>query len=94
MSPQAFRPTWPNAAPKIAVVAALAVMLNAGFLRVPLTARLADPSVPHAVLLAWLCVAVVRLLWRGDDVRPTWRRHPWFVPASAVAIAPRFSCWR
>jgi hypothetical protein len=87
MSPQAFRRRWPNAAPKIAVVAALAVMLNVGFLRSPLTARLADPSVPHAVLLAWLCVALVRLAWRGDDVRPAWRRHPWFVPASTVTIA-------
>ena len=87
MSPSAFRRTWPNAAPKIAVVAALAVMLNAGFLRAPLAARLADPSVPHAVLLAWLCVAIVRLILRGDDVRPSWRQHAWFVPASVAAIA-------
>ena len=87
MSPQAFRRKWPNAAPKVAVVAVLAVMLNAGFLRSPLTARLADPSVPHAVLLAWMCVAAVRLAWRGDDVRPSLRRHAWFVPASAMTIA-------
>ena len=87
MSPYAFRRGWPNASPKIATVAALAVMLNAGFLRSPLTARLADPSVPHAVLLAWLCVAAVRLARRGDDVRPSWRTDAWFIPGSTVTIA-------
>ena len=87
MSPQAFRRAWPNAAPKVATVAALALMLNAGFLRSPLTARLADPSVPHAVLLAWLCVAAARLAWRGGDLRPSWRDQAWFIPASTAAIA-------
>ena len=37
-------------------------MLNAYFLRSPLDARLADPAVPHVILLAWLAVAVPRLL--------------------------------
>ena len=82
MSPQAFRSHWPNAAGKVAVVAVLGVVLNVGFLRLPLASRLADPSVPHAVLLAWLCAVVVRLVWRGDDVRPSLRRHAWFIPAT------------
>ena len=45
------RPGWPHAKAKLATVAMLAVMLNADFLRSPLDARLADPAVPHAILL-------------------------------------------
>jgi hypothetical protein len=54
----AFRPDWPHASAKVAVVAVLGILLNAGFLRSPLEARIADPSIPHAVLLAWLPVAL------------------------------------
>jgi hypothetical protein len=66
----AYRPDWANARIKIGVVIVLGMMLNAGFLRSPLEARLADPSVPHAILIAWMAaalVAVARLpapLWR------------------------------
>jgi hypothetical protein len=42
----------------------LGVLLNAGFLRSPLEARLADPSVPHVIALAWLGGVAVRLLFR------------------------------
>lgn len=55
----AFRPGWPRSVQKIAVVAVLGIVLNAGFLRSPLEARLADPSVPHAILLAWLATVGV-----------------------------------
>ena len=57
-----FRPQWPHAIPKLAAVAVLGLALNAGFLRHPLEARLADPSVPHAILLAWLMAAAVRAI--------------------------------
>lgn len=87
MSPVAFRPAWPHARAKVAVVAALAVMLNVGFLRSPLAARLADPSVPHAILAAWLAVAVVRLWFRRGDVGSAWRRHALFAPAGIAASA-------
>jgi hypothetical protein len=74
LSPHAFRPDWPNAPAKIGMVVALGLMLNAGFLRHPLEARLADPSVPHAILAAWLVTALVSLLWRPDLLRAGLRR--------------------
>ena len=39
LSADAFRPGWPHARVKLAIVAVLAVVLNAGFLRSPLGAR-------------------------------------------------------
>ena len=87
MSPHAFRRSWPHAAQKVAVVAALALMLNVGFLRSPLAARLADPSVPHALLAAWLVVAALGLVRHGDDVRSAWRAHPVFGPGRALLVA-------
>jgi hypothetical protein len=86
LSPHAFRPRWPNARTKLAAVIALAALLDAGFLRSPLAARLADPSVPHAILIAWLIVAALRLTV-GADVREAWRRRSWFVPATAAGLA-------
>ena len=62
MSPDGFRPTWPRARAKLVMVAALAIVLDAGFLRSPLEARLADPSVPIVIILAWLVVAAARLV--------------------------------
>lgn len=69
LSRDGFRPQWPHAVPKIAIVGVLGVILNAGFLRSPLNARLADPSVPHAILIGWLAVSLPRML-RG---RASWR---------------------
>jgi hypothetical protein len=89
MSRQAARPEWRRAGPKIAVVAVLAIVLNAGFLRSPLEARLADPSVPHAILIAWLVVAIVRLLRQPDVWQPALRA--WRVPlAAATAVVAAF----
>ena len=64
-SRDAWRPAWPNARAKIAGVAVLAVILNAGFLRGALSARLADVIVPHTVLVAWLLTVAATLLVRG-----------------------------
>lgn len=81
VSRQAFRPSWRRAMPKIISVAALAVALNAGFLRSPLVARLADPSVPHAILLAWLATAAAALLRSREGLRE--RLQPY---ATAVRV--------
>jgi hypothetical protein len=69
----AARPAWTFAPAKVLVVAVLGLVLNAGFLRSPLGARLADPSVPHAILIAWLLIAVPRLLWSRDAWRSALR---------------------
>jgi hypothetical protein len=79
LSPTAFRPSWPNAVAKIGTVAVLGIVLNAGFLRGPLEARLADPSVPHAVLLAWLVAALYGLMVHRERLRPSLQR-----PAAAA----------
>jgi hypothetical protein len=81
LSAGSLRPSWPNATTKIATVAVLGMMLNVGFLRSPLAARLADPSVPHAILIAWLPVALWHLLRRRDLLRP------WFRPAARAYVA-------
>jgi len=85
LSRDAFRPGWPEAVPKIAVVAVLGIVLDAGFLRSPLQARLADPSVPHAILLAWLSVAIPRLLTSRSSWRPAPQR--WIVTLRALSLA-------
>jgi hypothetical protein len=77
------RPDWPNATAKLAMVAVLAEVLNAGFLRSPLEGRLADPSVPHAILVAWLCATAVRLITRPRAVVSA--RLDRVVPVAATA---------
>jgi hypothetical protein len=84
VSRDAFRPEWGRAAPKVAVVAILGVILNAGFLRSPLNSRLADPSVPHAIVIAWLLVAVPRMLRRPDLWKPAVQR--WRQPIAALVV--------
>jgi len=89
VSRDACRPGWPHARVKIAIVALLGTILNAGFLRTPLEGRLADPSVPHAILVAWLAAALPSLFgspasWGPLMVR--WRRQ--VAAALAVAAAP------
>jgi len=68
VSSDAFRPTWPHARSKLVTVAALAAVLDAGFLRSSLAARLADPSVPIVIVLAWLVVAIAVGFSRGGPV--------------------------
>jgi len=77
----ACRRSWPHASIKMAVVIVLGVALDAGFLRSPLKARLADPSVPLSILIAWLCVAVPALR-REESWRPAWLR--WRRPIGGV----------
>jgi hypothetical protein len=86
VSRDGFRPDWPRAVPKIGVVAVLALVLDAGFLRSPLDARLADPAVPLAILIAWLTVALPRML----ASRRSWREslHGWIVPLRAALAVP------
>jgi hypothetical protein len=82
VSRDAFRAGWPHAVPKIVVIALLGLILDAGFLRSPLEARLADPSVPHAILVAWLAAAFPRLLASARAWRPS--LHRWIVPMRIV----------
>jgi hypothetical protein len=82
-----FREDWPRAGEKILMVAVLAVALNAGFFRQPLAARLADPSVPHAILFAWLAAAVIRAWARRDLLRPWCQPHAWVVRAGLLVAA-------
>jgi hypothetical protein len=67
--PDALPRGWRNGRAKLASVAVLGVLLNAGFLRSPLEARLADPSVPHLIALAWLAGAGGCLLFRRETLR-------------------------
>jgi len=87
VSGDGFRPDWPHARLKIAVVALLAVILNVGFLRTPLEGRLADPSVPHAVLLAWLAVALPAMFRAPASWSPALSRWRQPVAAALAAVA-------
>jgi hypothetical protein len=87
LSPTAFRPDWPQARAKIGMVAVLALVLDAGFLRSPLAARLADPSVPLAILLAWVLVALVRLFFVKGDLQPSLRGSAALARGASLAAA-------
>jgi len=91
LSPDAFRPDWPRARVKLMTVIALAVVLNAGFLRSPLEARLADPSVPHAILIAWLATVVGRLLAGPAALVAPVRRHTALLHVGVVAAVAPFA---
>jgi hypothetical protein len=86
VSRDGFRPEWPHARAKLAMVAVLTAALDVGFLRSPLEARLADPSVPLVILVAWLAVALPRM-WRGDaSLQPVLRPGRWAVRGVASAV--------
>ncbi|MEW5984318.1 MAG: hypothetical protein AB1806_18350 [Acidobacteriota bacterium] len=86
LASSAGRQGWPNAAAKISTVAVMGIVLNAGFLRGPLGARLADPSVPHAILLAWIVAATVRMVRGGSAaLQPPAAKFP-RVTASGVGL--------
>ena len=57
----------------------LAIILVAFFLRSPLEARLADPSVPLAILVTWLLAAVPRILVGRAALSPAAQGWPWAV---------------
>jgi hypothetical protein len=81
-----FRPTWPHAREKLAMVAVLGAALDAGFLRSPLEARLADPSVPLVILIAWLMVALPRMVLNDGSLRPSWLPARWPLRATVVVV--------
>jgi hypothetical protein len=89
VSRDGFRPGWPHAREKVAMVAVLGVVLDAGFLRSPLEARLADPSVPLVILIAWLMLAVPRMVRSDASLRPAWLpvRWPLRVAVSLAGVA-------
>lgn len=80
-----FRPRWPQARANIAMVAVLGFALDAFFLRSPLAARLADPSVPLAVLVSWLLVAVPRLFVDRNGLRTGMNALVWPIRLAALA---------
>jgi hypothetical protein len=82
-----FRPEWPHAREKLAMVAVLGAALDAGFLRSPLEARLADPSVPLVILIAWLLVALPRLFLRDASLRPSWLPVRWPIRVAVTVVA-------
>jgi hypothetical protein len=81
-----FRPEWPHAREKLAMVAVLGAVLDAGFLRSPLEARLADPSVPLVILIAWLLVALPRLWLREESLRPSWLPLRWPIRGAVTVV--------
>jgi hypothetical protein len=84
-----FRPSWPQARAKLVMVAVLALALDADFLRSPLAARLADPSVPLAILVAWLLVALPHLALSPKSLAPWAARAAWLArgPGLAAGVA-------
>ena len=81
-----FRPEWPHAREKLAMVAVLGAALDAGFLRSPLEARLADPSVPLVILVAWLLVALPRMLRSDVSLQPAWMPVRWPLKVGVTLI--------
>jgi hypothetical protein len=81
-----FRPEWPHAREKLAMVAVLGAALDAGFLRSPLEARLADPSVPLVIVIAWLLVALPRMLLRDESLRPSWLPVRWPIRVAVIVV--------
>jgi hypothetical protein len=82
-----FRPEWPHSREKLAMVAVLGAALDAGFLRSPLEARLADPSVPLVILIAWLMVALPRMFLKDASLRPSWLPVRWPIRVAVTVAA-------
>lgn len=99
-SRSAERPAWPHLRGKLGAVAVLAIVLNAGFLRNPIGARMADVSVPQAILLAWLLAVAMRAA--RDSFTSEWRgwwasgvgRTRGVVVALALLWVPGVLVWR
>lgn len=87
VSADGFRPRWPRARSKIAIVAVLAIVLDVGFLRGNLTSRVGDVSVTSAVLAAWLLRAGWTFARRGEIARGARTlRVPMLVRAPALVV--------
>ncbi|MEQ1757427.1 MAG: hypothetical protein ABL986_03850 [Vicinamibacterales bacterium] len=87
-TPSAFRPDWPEARAKVAMLAVLAIVLNVGFIRGSLNARFADVSVPQAILGAWLLLGCYRLLVQGrwESGRPAAWAIRYALPAVIISM--------
>ena len=72
---------WPGELAIVGALVALALMVNAGFLRDTLRARLADAIVPVALLSAWSLGLVWRERWHSE------RAQTWVRIASVVVVA-------
>jgi hypothetical protein len=70
---------WPGESAGVAAIAVMAVVMNLGFIRTPLVARLPDACVPAAMLGAWL-------IGLAFDTRPTTARRA-ALGAAAVLFA-------
>jgi hypothetical protein len=91
LAPAAARPGWPRARAKLLMVAVLALVLDAGFLRSPLEARIADPSVPLAILAAWLLAAAPVIAWRRQALAPAGQRHAAPIRVAVVGTTLAFT---
>lgn len=90
LTKDAARPGWPEARAKIGTIAALALVLDAGFLRSPLEARLADPSVPLAILVSWLLLAVPTLIVSRKALSPSAAGRPGIARVAAGTLCLAF----
>ena len=63
------RERWPGELAAVAGLAALTLLVNSGFLRDPLSDRLADAIVPSALLGAWLLGVAWMRRWEMPSVR-------------------------
>ena len=68
---------WPGESAGVAAIAVMAVVMNLGFIRTPLVARLPDASVPPALLGAWL-------IGLAFDTRPTTARRAALAAATVL----------
>lgn len=73
------RDRWPGESAGIAAIAVMAVAMNVGFIRTPLTARLPDAGAPAAILGAWLIGAAF-------DARATMVRRVALTAAAVVFV--------
>ena len=73
------REQWPGESAAIAAIAVMAVAMNVGFIRTPLSARLPDAGAPAAILGAWLIGAAF-------DARATTVRRVALTVAAVVFV--------
>ena len=73
------REQWTGESAGIAAIALMTIVMNMGFIRTPLAARLPDASVPAAILGAWL-------IGVAFDVRATTKRRVALTVAAAMFV--------
>jgi hypothetical protein len=73
------REQWSGESAGVAAIALMTIVMNMGFIRTPLAARLPDASVPAAILGAWL-------IGVAFDVRATTKRRVALTVAAAMFV--------